>query len=503
MNFHSSKLLLFTAYAVLHIFPFVESPAAEEGLPRFYFNQAKEAFEDGKLQKAVSNIEFATEFVEKSTSESEDRVFLEQLFGLAFHIFSAADKFDKSLFFARKHAAFSTTLATKNTLVRLERCEQEATLVRARLSGVAGFYESFFTDSAVRATAGKLAVELLRLLEDTVLQECGRFVEFKYLRVYLGLAANSLAANHAARATLSQLLRKDQENPDFVFLRGVELLLAGDLVRAKHAFVFVKMNAPDSLLFLPLLEATEKLLVASKKARVLHTQTRFSEEAALLADAEPLARALVVVHADFLYRHALACQSAQAFEEALVSVNNLLRLQKNKDYVALKVDLLVALKRFADAKAVCEKATLMFKRKNKEAAAFFHEKLAEVKQREEEGDDHYAVLGVHKAASAKEIKSKYRELTKKYHPDKAPEDRKAEYSETMAKINEAYDVLIDDQKRREYDQNQQMKRRGGGGNSSFFDFFREDFLDNSGFFGRNNNAGRGQHSNRTVYTFTF
>lgn len=64
--------------------------------------------------------------------------------------------------------------------------------------------------------------------------------------------------------------------------------------------------------------------------------------------------------------------------------------------------------------------------------------------------DFYDILGVKKNASEKEIKSAYRRLAKKYHPDTNPGDKAAE--QKFKEVTEAYNILIDNEKRKLYDQ---------------------------------------------------
>ena len=64
--------------------------------------------------------------------------------------------------------------------------------------------------------------------------------------------------------------------------------------------------------------------------------------------------------------------------------------------------------------------------------------------------DYYKILGVSRGASAGEIKSAYRKLAMKYHPDRNPGDKQAE--DRFKEMNEAYQVLSDPQKRARYDQ---------------------------------------------------
>lgn len=66
--------------------------------------------------------------------------------------------------------------------------------------------------------------------------------------------------------------------------------------------------------------------------------------------------------------------------------------------------------------------------------------------------DYYEILGVGRNASADDIKKAYRNLALKYHPDRVPPEKKKEAEERFKEISEAYEVLIDAQKKANYDQ---------------------------------------------------
>jgi molecular chaperone DnaJ len=110
--------------------------------------------------------------------------------------------------------------------------------------------------------------------------------------------------------------------------------------------------------------------------------------------------------------------------------------------------------------------------------------------------DYYEVLGVTREASSEEIKRSYRKLAVKFHPDKNPDDASAE--EQFKEISEAYDVLMDEDKRAAYDRfgHGAFAQGGGfrgGGFHDPFDIFREVFGGGGGifetFFGGGANRG--------------
>lgn len=89
-------------------------------------------------------------------------------------------------------------------------------------------------------------------------------------------------------------------------------------------------------------------------------------------------------------------------------------------------------------------------------------------------EDFYAILGVPRDATARVIKKEYHRLARVWHPDKHPDDAKAEAK--FKKMTRAYEVLSDPQKRRQYDQfgeaglNEGGGGGGGGGHHHGFHF---------------------------------
>jgi molecular chaperone DnaJ len=119
------------------------------------------------------------------------------------------------------------------------------------------------------------------------------------------------------------------------------------------------------------------------------------------------------------------------------------------------------------------------------------------------GTDYYEILGVSKDADKITIKKAFKKLALKYHPDRAPEDKKEEYEKKFKEINEAVSVLGDDKKRQQYDQFGNADYSSGGfegfdfsdimsqfRSSSFGDF--DNIFDHIFGGGRRNRASKGE-----------
>lgn len=121
--------------------------------------------------------------------------------------------------------------------------------------------------------------------------------------------------------------------------------------------------------------------------------------------------------------------------------------------------------------------------------------VKEVSVMAEQKRDYYEVLGVDKNADEAAIKKAYRVLAKKYHPDMNPGDAEAE--KKFKEASEAYAILSDPEKRRQYDQFGHAAFENGGGAGGFggFDFNSADFGDIFGdifgdLFGGSRRGGR-------------
>ena len=111
--------------------------------------------------------------------------------------------------------------------------------------------------------------------------------------------------------------------------------------------------------------------------------------------------------------------------------------------------------------------------------------------------DYYEILEVSRDCSGAQLKKSYRKLAMKYHPDRNPDDKDAE--EKFKLVNEAYQVLSDEEKRSIYDRYGKAGLEGRGGmGGGFGGSSMDDIMEmfNSMFGGGGFGSGFGRHSRR-------
>lgn len=117
---------------------------------------------------------------------------------------------------------------------------------------------------------------------------------------------------------------------------------------------------------------------------------------------------------------------------------------------------------------------------------------------------YYDILGVNKTATKKEIKTAYKKLANKYHPDKNPNDKSAE--QKFKEVKEAYEVLSNDKKRQSYDlygkngqsfDTEDIFKKSGFSHADFGSIFGDIFGNNKSNF-KNQRQGFDQRSHRPV-----
>ena len=99
--------------------------------------------------------------------------------------------------------------------------------------------------------------------------------------------------------------------------------------------------------------------------------------------------------------------------------------------------------------------------------------------------DYYKILNINRGATKDEVKKSFRTLSKQHHPDKGGDEN------LFKQMSEAYDVLSNDNKRREYDtRGQNPFHHQGGGGSNMDDLFNQFFRNQPNQHRQQDNVGR-------------
>ncbi|CAN6675127.1 hypothetical protein TRVA0_092S00144 [Trichomonascus vanleenenianus] len=280
--------------------------------------------------------------------------------------------------------------------------------------------------------------------------------EWKLLRGELQVASGDL---DQATSTVMDLLRRDQQDPQALTLRGRILYAEGDNAKAVAHFQQALRCDPDfapARRMLKLSREVEKARAAGNEAfksgdlaqaKELYTKALEVDPQSIVNNSRIYSnRATVNVKLGLLEEALADCDASLALDDTFVKVRR------------TKARVLGKLERWEDAVSEFKSAL-----EQDEADQGLRQELrdAELELKKAQRKDYYKILGVDKSCSDVELKKAYRKMALKFHPDKNIEDPLAH--EKFKDVGEAYETLSDPQKRMRYDSGADLQEDMFGG----------------------------------------
>lgn len=326
----------------------------------------------------------------------------------------------------------SAIVGIKNILLTkdptLARCQSARSQLAQLLDVAPQTYEALIFKARCALTQGEAhdALEATRV----ILQERKRDIAAMYLRAraYFAIGQPELAVKHTKEALKSDPDHRDSKN---LFKRVKGMLRARASAQAAKA----SSQWTDCLA-----EVARAIELAADEEHYLRELYELQSEAALngrqYADAVKAASWLIEKDPGHTQAYMWRARANMALEE----------------YNRAKQDFQQVMNR---------------DRGNREANAGYRE--AEQKAKVAKRKDYYKILGISKDATTSQVRKAYRKLAVLHHPDKQKsDDAKKEAEAKFREINEAYEVLNDQEKRGKYDRGEDLDERGGGGGAHHF-----------------------------------
>lgn len=258
------------------------------------------------------------------------------------------------------------------------------------------------------------------------------------------------------------LLRSNQRNPEFTYLRGLVLYVQGETDKAiQHAQIALQSD--------PEFREAQKLVKLARGIERKKTLGNDAFKAGKYNEAKDLYTEALGM--DIMNRHtnsrllsnrASALMKLDKYEDAIVDCDAAFELDSEFPKVLkTKARALKCLKRWQECTQTLNQAINLCKSQGNPDASLNEElRKVEFEEKKASRKNYYEILGVEESASDVELKKAYRKKALVHHPDKNPNDPEA--MEKFKEIGEAYEILSDPQKRAHYDSGADLQDPMGG-----------------------------------------
>ncbi|KAM9969805.1 hypothetical protein ACTFIR_001642 [Dictyostelium discoideum] len=290
---------------------------------------------------------------------------------------------------------------------------------------------------------------------------------------------------------MTTLLQEDSRNPEYLYVRGLSLYYQNNFPLALQHFQNSLTYDPDYSESRVALKRLKSIELKKKEGNEYFQSKNYQAAYDSFTEALSIDPKLETMNSQLYSNRAAALVHLNRISEAINDCTSAVTIDPNygKAYIR-RAQCQMKQENYEDAVRDYEKAQSLDPENGELQRNIKEAKIAHKKSLRK---DYYKILGVSKEAGETEIKKAYRKLALQYHPDKnnqLPEEEKAQAEKMFKDIGEAYSVLSDEKKKRQYDMGQDENGMpfdadmgGVDINSVFSQFFNQGGMGGGGFGG--------------------
>jgi len=271
-----------------------------------------------------------------------------------------------------------------------------------------------------------------------------------------------------AQSIAMSLLRENQADPEALVLRGRALYAQGENDKAIQHFRKALECDPDYKTAVKYLRMVQKLDRMKEEGNTAYKSGQWQKAFATYTEALEVDPSNRGTNSKLLQNKALCSLKLKDYTAAIGFCDAALKLDPS--YTKARRTRAKCLGESGDWEAAIKDLKALHETSPEEPGLAKEIRAAELELKKSQRKDYYKILGVEKDAGETEIKKAYRRLAIQTHPDKNPDDPKAQ--EKFQDVGEAYETLSDPQKRAKYDSGEDLLDPsdlfgGGGGMGGF------------------------------------